>query len=306
MPSFLCLVNPLSGGRSGERIISELRRLSSAQREIVAVPIDFGNLAEQINQAQRFDRLLIAGGDGTFSAVLSNLPSSSISAGIIPLGTGNDLARALGVIDILAKRGLSGLIEYYTTASTKSVQLWRVSSLDQSQASHCFINYLSFGFDAEVVTRFSRARSGSLKFLHRFGKMGNRLGYFLCGLFCLPRLHRCNFEITTQNLSVTNACSLFFSNIKEVMGLGISNQLSSPFDSLLECRVIRNFFDYLSFAGLRKYVEGGILQFEQVEFRIKPPFSAQIDGEPWIERIDHDTKSTSFLIKPGPRITLLC
>jgi diacylglycerol kinase (ATP) len=45
----------------------------------------------------RFERVLIAGGDGTAHAALNALRGTATAFGVLPLGHGNDMARALGV-----------------------------------------------------------------------------------------------------------------------------------------------------------------------------------------------------------------
>lgn len=58
-------------------------------------PADF---AERIvSEAPPGSRVIVAGGDGTLNAVLPALLARDIALGILPLGTGNDFARALGI-----------------------------------------------------------------------------------------------------------------------------------------------------------------------------------------------------------------
>src|SRR5687767_4657491 len=43
------------------------------------------------------DRVLVAGGDGTLNAALQGLAGAGVPLGIIPVGTANNTARALGL-----------------------------------------------------------------------------------------------------------------------------------------------------------------------------------------------------------------
>nr|WP_187323619.1 lipid kinase [Stigmatella aurantiaca] len=52
-------------------------------------------LAEAVQQGAR--RILIGGGDGTLSGVITPLLGRDVTLGVLPLGTGNDFARSLGI-----------------------------------------------------------------------------------------------------------------------------------------------------------------------------------------------------------------
>ncbi|MBW3594265.1 MAG: hypothetical protein KY391_01710 [Actinobacteria bacterium] len=96
----LIVLNPASGGSSdvpvgglvaaagpGAAAISP-RSLSSFRAEVTAA-------------ARGVDRIVVAGGDGTFNCALNAFDHrfASVVWGLIPAGTGNDLARTLGVPD---------------------------------------------------------------------------------------------------------------------------------------------------------------------------------------------------------------
>ena len=95
----LVFVNRGSGGRQGAATLLHLRRLLSPYQ---VVDMDQGNAEEVLQSfgtAGRF-RVLACGGDGTVGWVLSLLDAAGLEyappLAILPLGTGNDLARALG------------------------------------------------------------------------------------------------------------------------------------------------------------------------------------------------------------------
>ena len=97
----LVFVNRGSGGRQGEQVVSQLRALLSPPQVVdlgdgVAVA---ENALQSFRSVGRF-RVLVCGGDGTVSWVLSLLDAAALEStppvAVLPLGTGNDLARALG------------------------------------------------------------------------------------------------------------------------------------------------------------------------------------------------------------------
>src|SRR5690606_31137564 len=107
------LINPASGGGAGGEVFGRLEEILGSfglKRESwVAELTETGRLEEQTDALIRSARKLIAvGGDGTLGVVLDRVrrlkPGTVI--GLIPLGTGNDLGRALGVYRVYDAKGL--------------------------------------------------------------------------------------------------------------------------------------------------------------------------------------------------------
>lgn len=153
----LILVNPQAGNRKGSQWLSALRDLAvrlGPGEQLRVEPTVKDGLAEQISRmAAGMESLVVVGGDGTVSQVLeaSWARGLSIPVGIVPLGTGNDMARSLGLY-----KGRSWkpeeILAYLRTNKTKLVDLWGL------QGNVCFSNYASLGLDAAVVKRFCRLR----------------------------------------------------------------------------------------------------------------------------------------------------
>ena len=101
-------------------------------------------------EAARDDVVVVAaGGDGTAHAVGNGvLRSGNPEAvmGILPLGTGNDLPRALGRIG----QGLEAALRALKDPKWTRIDVGRVKGGDY------FLNVLGIGFDAEVVRRRSK------------------------------------------------------------------------------------------------------------------------------------------------------
>ncbi len=91
-------------------------------------------------------RLVVAGGDGTMHQAAQGLAGTTCALGVVPLGTGNDLAGTLGIpsdLEAATRRALAGPV--------RALDLLRVG--DRVSAS-----YAGVGFDS-AVTRFA---NGSL------------------------------------------------------------------------------------------------------------------------------------------------
>lgn len=96
---WLAIVNPRSAGRKSH---AELSGIAAAlgplgSRTLVT---QYRGHAEQIaRQADGVDGLVVAGGDGTLNEVLNGLRNQSRILALLPVGTGNSLARDLGLRD---------------------------------------------------------------------------------------------------------------------------------------------------------------------------------------------------------------
>ena len=88
--------------------------------------------------------VLAAGGDGTVQAVCCGLHGTGVPLGILPLGTGNLLARNLTVpLDVAAA------LEVALTGRDRTIDLGQVRVGDAPQT--CFAVMAGLGFDAEMM-----------------------------------------------------------------------------------------------------------------------------------------------------------
>lgn len=99
------IVNPVSGTDSGPdylQLINErLREAGDLDIVMTVAPGDAREAARR-SAGEGYERLFVGGGDGTLNEVLNGVASAeggleSVTFGLIPLGTGNDFADALGL-----------------------------------------------------------------------------------------------------------------------------------------------------------------------------------------------------------------
>lgn len=95
------IVNPASGNadvQAVERALADLSRRNGWKTEVYRMSGD-EDLAEVAQQAcsQGATRIAAAGGDGTVTGVINGLVDSNVPVAIIPIGTGNGLARAMKI-----------------------------------------------------------------------------------------------------------------------------------------------------------------------------------------------------------------
>ena len=101
MNPLLVVTNAAAGGTVDEQVeaaLAVLRSATDVRREVCAEPDDLGRVLDGLGGRT----LVVVGGDGSVHTAVATLRSrGELSAdrpmGLIPLGTGNDLARTLGI-----------------------------------------------------------------------------------------------------------------------------------------------------------------------------------------------------------------
>jgi diacylglycerol kinase (ATP) len=147
----LAIVNPVAGRGRAARVLSRLREQLPFVHEWHCVSTQHRGHARELAAAAArdgIDRVVAIGGDGVVSEVATALGTTPTALAIIPVGTGNDSARNLGVpADPFAAARLadSGL--------ARSIDLGEVRT---AAGTTCFVSVAGFGFDAEVAWRVNR------------------------------------------------------------------------------------------------------------------------------------------------------
>lgn len=152
----LCLINPTAGVGAGARLAKALEEHGAPSNlRLQVVFSDPVRLDRQIfSLARGKDLVIIAGGDGTVSAVCRGLLqlSEPPPVAIIPLGTGNDIARSLGWLRVWQGGGIAGLWTGVCKGRVETMDVW------SCRDDLAFFAYASLGLDAEVVKGFCQGR----------------------------------------------------------------------------------------------------------------------------------------------------
>jgi diacylglycerol kinase family enzyme len=160
------LINPISGGGEGHRIAELLPEImDSFTFQQDEWHIELTRKDEFVTQIKELlpktHKLIAVGGDGTMATVLNEIALSKeleVEAGLIPLGTGNDLARVLHIYNRYVNRGLLDTVKKLIHAPACFFDLWQV------HAKRSMAAYFSMGLDSRIVQDFQSAReSGRLK-----------------------------------------------------------------------------------------------------------------------------------------------
>lgn len=243
------------------------------------VPLQFERLEEQLRAISGYNRLVIAGGDGTFSSVLTSMACPDVPVALVPIGTANDLTRDLGTFRLFRGISVGEIVRSVDALREGHLAIWNCLSDGQV---HPFCNYLSLGFEGAIVADFDVwRRSSSLK-----NRTLNRLMYVRFALKHLgPRLRGMSVAVKGDKpSSVPSTRGVLFSNVRSHMGCGHATRESSPIDDIIECTVVSSIIDYArmvgSLVGILPHLTSFLRGSELDVYGIPHNTPMQIDGEP--------------------------
>ncbi|MCK9443787.1 MAG: diacylglycerol kinase family lipid kinase [Tissierellaceae bacterium] len=143
MDNILFIVNPVAGGGKAKDLIPLIRETMDRYKKhydivLTRKPKEAIVIAE--GKAEEYEAVVAVGGDGTVNEVSKGLINKGKGTlGILPGGTGNDMARTLGIPNNPVEA-----MEILNKGYKKFIDVGNVNG-------HKFINISSIGFDAEVV-----------------------------------------------------------------------------------------------------------------------------------------------------------
>ena len=180
--SIAVIINPVAGGarldtvsvravqaaaiaqQQGERADVFITERGGHARELAVAAVGFGA------------RMVIAwGGDGTINEVVSALAFGDVPLGIVAAGSGNGLARELG-LDLRPEHALANAIR----ATPSSIDLGELGG-------RLFVNVAGIGIDAHVASESNKARRAGRGFA----------GYLRIGARALLSYEPASYTITT-------------------------------------------------------------------------------------------------------------
>lgn len=181
MYKFVFLINPVSGGGLGKEIHQFLPEIMasmnfSQDKWKAEFTVMEGQEKQILDALASTETLIAVGGDGTVSSVLSVMIASEyakkVKIGLIPLGTGNDLARVLNLYKPYVDKGLLFLIRRLLLAKAQPFDIWKVNG------KIAFANYFSGGIDARIAHDFNRDRANGV--ISSKSVIANRIHYVKC------------------------------------------------------------------------------------------------------------------------------
>lgn len=247
MKSAILIYNTKAGrGKIGRNVDHILAIFRNAGYDMRPRLIAFGE--NPFDGYEEVDLAVVAGGDGTLNYVVNAMKRKglSLTLGVIPAGTANDFAGALGM-----SRNILKAAQQIAEGTVEQIDCGKVEQIGRNRDSESdkdiyFVNIFSFG----LFTTTSQHTPEHLK--HRIG----RLAYAIAGLRDLRNLHSIPLTITTddETFYYQTLIGLIFNG--ETAGRVPLASKSSLRDGVFDCLFLRRRNLLLSAFDMALYILG--------------------------------------------------
>ena len=181
MNQYYFIINPAS--RKGS-IETKKEIIAFFETKNTAVTVDFWTTDKtvqvMVDEAveKNFDTVVACGGDGTVMEVGKALIGHNINLGIIPLGSGNGIARHFSIPSNIHK-------------ALELLMTHKIQKMDVGKANeYYFFGNIGFGIEVDFIKAYQRKKRHGL------------LGYGLAFWNALFRFHYATFELIEQDQSI--------------------------------------------------------------------------------------------------------
>lgn len=215
-----------------------------------------------------YKKVIAIGGDGLVNLCLQYLARSGITLGVIPAGTGNDFARAVGVNGLSVNK----IFDLYTKSDPAEIDLGLVKS---QSSERWFVQVLSTGFDAEVNSRANKIRwpKGKSK-------------YTIATVRTLAKFRPITYEIEMDGHKFSQSAMLFTIANGETYGGGMRIcPGASNSDGFFELLLVRPVSRFVLLTIFPKVFKGNHIPHQKIDtyrakvVKISASTSSYADGE---------------------------
>lgn len=276
------IVNPKAGKCQGDeikKIIQKTIEKTKTDAEIYETKSvgDGERFVKDYCEKNGAARFIACGGDGTFGEVLNGMcMENDASAGIIPIGTGNDFCRNFSEADFLNIENLFlGKSERCDVIRYKGV----VNGVEKT--GYC-ANMINIGFDCNVADKTAKMKQKPF--------ISGSLAYFISIFVMLVKKKGANLKIVVDGEEKHNGKLLLTSIANgKFCGGGIkSNPLATLTDGLMDINIVRNMSRLKFLTKLPFYMKGTHIKLKN------------------IEKLIYNIKGKKIIIEPIDKIMRIC
>jgi len=265
----LVILNPTADrGKAGRRERELRAALEEAGLEYKLVRTEApGHASELAREAARAGVPLVvaAGGDGTVNEVAQGLVDTEVPLGVLPIGSGNDYARALGI-----SKELRAAARRIATAEPQRVDVGLVKD-------RYFLNSLGMGIDGQIAWDYRRMRF-----------LKGELGYLAATLLEIIRFRSFHAEVEADGWSFSGQllATAVMNGPYAGGGFYLAPQ-ARPDDGQLDLVFLGNYPRVMRFSVLPKTRDGSYLALSRMQQRrarvarivADRPLPVHMDGE---------------------------
>eukprot|EP01119_Soliformovum_irregulare_P017506 TRINITY_DN5223_c0_g1_i1.p1 TRINITY_DN5223_c0_g1~~TRINITY_DN5223_c0_g1_i1.p1 ORF type:complete len:636 (-),score=169.56 TRINITY_DN5223_c0_g1_i1:47-1954(-) len=292
-------INPRSGGQQGNRLFHLFNRLLGPEQ---VFDLSDGGPAKGLEKFKDVEnaRFLVAGGDGSVGWVLSIMDKLGITdppVAILPLGTGNDLARCLKWGPGYQGEEIPPILRQIEIAHPVKLDRWTLTiSTEERTETKVMNNYFSLGSDAAVALGFHNKRESSPEMFT--SRLVNQMWYGYFGVKStmsssdLPVNQAIELEVDGVPIKMsTHLFGIIILNLNSYAGgVPLWNVTKERKDAHF---VQPSFSDgLLEIVGIKGALDMGVIksgtkkppkvaQGRSIKISCKVGMPLQVDGEPW-------------------------
>lgn len=276
----LFIINPISGPSSNNDAILKIHERAASTRTDFKFFYTSSENNDPLIQEQLMDygpdRVIACGGDGTVQIVAKNLMNKHIPMGILPLGSANGLATALG----LSERLDDAIDVVFKESKTLMLDLLEFNN------NHICTHLADIGINAKMIKNYEQQGTRGM------------LGYAKHLLQAIKESPLLSYTVQTPQETYKREGYMIVISNANMYGTGIRISEGSVSDGKFEISNIERIaLDEAIKAGLTKFnvfidknMFSDVISCRQAEIKINQKVDFQIDGE-YMGEIDHLTIS---------------
>lgn len=275
------IINPKSGKGSGIKFIKELKSFAlpsavNLSTFITEYPLHATEISKNISK--EFDRIIIAGGDGTLNEFINGFDiDSETLLGLLPIGSGNDFSISLNK----GKKNVQNYLKYFLSDNpdTNIVDVGEMKLVETAGKiiKRRFINSLGIGFDARVA------------YLNQTNKiLCGSMSYIVAIIRAILKFNLIEFNLNLDGRSFDKTALFCSIGNGESVGAGLYLMPGARItDGLLDLSIVNLKSRLKLITLLPKAMKNqlkGLPELEQIRFKeldieLQTPYYTHVDGE---------------------------